>query len=196
MSYCPKCGRELPDGSTYCPECGERIGDAPEAPQAANTGYGGSRPLPVTTRGNTVTGEKSAAVTVILSVLLAGIGTVYAGDTKKGIVEFVCMIVLTAVFLWVFWPILIAMFVLWLYCLFDSYGLCKENNTLWHSFLQGGGPAYLAGERECHSARTAGRRCRRAPALTAPSARRFLPPKEAPAATRGSGAPRAGPLPS
>ncbi|MCL2143412.1 MAG: zinc ribbon domain-containing protein [Methanomassiliicoccaceae archaeon] len=35
INFCPRCGKELPPGTSYCPACGSHIGDAPDTEYAA-----------------------------------------------------------------------------------------------------------------------------------------------------------------
>ena len=58
--FCEKCGREVNPNSKFCEACGNRIG----TPQK----------------------RKNVYIALILSLILSGLGTIYAGYTKKGLI--------------------------------------------------------------------------------------------------------------
>lgn len=69
-------------------------------------------------------GQKSPAVAALLSFLIPGIGQLYCGETKKGVIFFVLGIVfaLSMVVLvgYVLYPIF------WLYNIYDAYKTAKK----------------------------------------------------------------------
>ena len=75
--FCSNCGFEMPKTTNFCPECGSATNRAPQVVNnntVANTG-------------------KSPGLAALLSFLIIGLGQVYLGLTKKGIILFVLAIV-------------------------------------------------------------------------------------------------------
>ncbi len=94
--FCSNCGSANEDGAKFCQKCGHALGA--EAPAAAAP----ASPPPDTrmrdtqiasTAGQTVTGKNPVLATV-LSVLIPGVGQLYNGDNKKGLVMLAIAIVL------------------------------------------------------------------------------------------------------
>ena len=111
--------------------------------------------LPKTKEGRIVSGEKSTALSVILNILLAGLGTIYAGKIKDGLFTvlsalFIAFIMIgECIFLadMIFYPETAKMFLfalliceigytlIFIYSIYQSVTACKENNTLWQDYL-------------------------------------------------------------
>lgn len=77
--------------------------------------------------GDLVTGEKSAAIAVILSIIIPGTGVMYGGRIGLGLL----ILILSWVFIILFFIGLIP----WIYGIWKSYELCKQNNVLWYEYL-------------------------------------------------------------
>lgn len=96
--FCSQCGADNAAGAKFCAKCGTALATAPPpAPvQEVTTMRGAAvaEPSPVVTAAApaSVTG-KNPALAVILSFFIAGLGQIYNGDWKKGIVFFVAAIV-------------------------------------------------------------------------------------------------------
>lgn len=56
--YCENCGIEIPEGAEFCPNCGNKIGKR----------------------------HKNIYIALILTFILTGLGSIYAGNTKKGLI--------------------------------------------------------------------------------------------------------------
>jgi len=110
--------------------------------------------LPTTKEGRIVSGEKSTALSVILNILLPGLGTIYAGKTQEGLIFLLASLVIGFLECLEFFLLIstntydIAMFYLFLiivceigyiaifiYSIYRGVILCKENNTLWQNYL-------------------------------------------------------------
>ena len=71
--FCANCGFEMDKANKFCPSCGK-----PTTPNATNN------------RSNVVVKtEKSPILAAILSFLIVGVGQIYLGLTKKGIILFI-----------------------------------------------------------------------------------------------------------
>jgi len=78
VTYCSKCGNMAKEGAQFCDRCGAPLGGGYQQPygQPAYPGYAPYRP------------QKEPLIAVILSILLPGIGQVYAGRVGRGILIF------------------------------------------------------------------------------------------------------------
>ena len=91
MMVCPNCGRTVTDPTMqFCPACGFSFVQQPNQPYPPNQygpqPYGYQKPL-----------RKSAAIAVILSFLIPGVGQLYVGKIKRGIAYIVTAIVLSVI---------------------------------------------------------------------------------------------------
>lgn len=107
--FCSNCGFEMPKASKFCPECGTT---AERVPPVMNT----------TTI--VVPSNKSSGLAALLSFLIIGLGQVYLGLTKKGIILFLLAIisgVLMVVLIgWITWLLV------WGYAIYDAYNSCEK----------------------------------------------------------------------
>lgn len=91
--YCKNCGAELPDNAQFCSVCGNKVGQNK---------------------------HKNIYIALILSFFLSGIGSVYAGNVKKGLILFAARILL--VFIGVFLNIfLVFSMILWAFSFYEAY---------------------------------------------------------------------------
>ena len=109
MVNCKNCGEEVKDGTKFCPECGAATSQAPAV-----------------TRTRTVQTEKSPALAAILSFLIVGLGQVYLGLNKRGIILFlaavvsvILMFVLVGFLLWL---------IVWGYAIYDAFNTADKMN--------------------------------------------------------------------
>ncbi len=93
--FCHNCGAEIDINALLCPKCGveQKVG----VPIAA--------------------GEKSAFIAAILSFLLAGVGEIYVGKMRRGIVILLAALLLS-------WT-MIGYPIIWLLSIYDAYKLAK-----------------------------------------------------------------------
>lgn len=98
--FCTNCGSEIDIKAEICPKCGVR--------QPGVMGFAG---------------EKSPAIAALLSFLVVGLGQVYAGKLKRGIVLFAaCVIFVMASFLVL--PAFAA-FACWIGSIYDAYKIAQ-----------------------------------------------------------------------
>ncbi len=101
--FCQNCGFEMPRSSKFCPECGYSTTGSPN-------------------RNN----QKSPGLAAVLSFLIVGLGQIYLGLTKKGILLFIGAIisgVLMLVFIgWITWLLI------WGYGIYDAYNSAEKIN--------------------------------------------------------------------
>ena len=123
--FCSNCGTELDASVVVCPECGYRLiqEEMPQTKFCQNCGqkidinaeicpYCGIR-----VAGVTVVGQKSVFLAALLSIILPGLGQIYAGQTTKGIsfiVVYIVAYVLTLIFIG-----FILILVIWIWSLID-----------------------------------------------------------------------------
>lgn len=107
--FCSNCGFEMPKATKFCPECGKATAMAPEKVNSVPT---------------VVRTDKSSGLAAILSFLIIGLGQVYLGLTKKGIILFVLAIIsgiLMGVLIgWITWLLV------WVYAIYDAYNSCEK----------------------------------------------------------------------
>lgn len=107
VGTCTRCGRALCsvcamniNGKLQCKQCTEQM-----ASNAANTA---------------VVNRKEPLLSLILSFIIPGLGQIYNGQVKKGLVLLVGYILLC-------WTC-IAPLVIWLYCMYDGYTVAGSIN--------------------------------------------------------------------
>ena len=84
--FCDKCGNKLKnENAKFCDKCGSKIANAT---RSTNT--------TVNTQINNapIYKEKSMPIALVLSLLLPGIGIVYAGDVAKGLTVFIGLVII------------------------------------------------------------------------------------------------------
>lgn len=103
--FCSNCGFEMPKSTRFCPECGNGTDKAPQVVNNVNN--------------RVVSSDKSPGLAAVLSFLIIGLGQVYLGLTKKGIILFVLAIISGILMLvlvgWILWLLV------WGYAIYDAY---------------------------------------------------------------------------
>ena len=103
--FCSNCGFEMPKATKFCPECGNATS---MVPQVANS-----------TTATVLRSDKSPGLAALLSFLIIGLGQVYLGLTKKGIILFVLAIIsgilIFVLIGWIIWVLV------WVYAIYDAY---------------------------------------------------------------------------
>ena len=109
--FCTNCGFKIPKGINFCPECGNPTSSNPTVKNAnslANT-------------------DKSPGLAAVLSFLIVGLGQIYLGLTKKGIILFLgavisgfLMLILIGWFTWL---------LIWGYGIYDAYNSAEKMNN-------------------------------------------------------------------
>ena len=105
--YCSNCGFEMPKTTKFCPECGTPTDKAP-----------------ATVNSTVIKSDKSPGLAAILSFFIVGLGQVYLGLTKKGIILFLAAVVsgilMMVIIGWITWLIV------WGYSIFDAYSSAEK----------------------------------------------------------------------
>ena len=95
----------MPKATKFCPECGNATS---MVPQVANS-----------TTATVLRSDKSPGLAALLSFLIIGLGQVYLGLTKKGIILFVLAIIsgilIFVLIGWIIWVLV------WVYAIYDAY---------------------------------------------------------------------------
>ena len=108
VKVCPHCGCELPDDDKFCHQCGIPVKVDEENVPAR------------------VIRNKSPFLAAVLSFFIIGLGQVYLGLVKKGIMLFILAIIagiLTTVIIgWILW------FVIWIYAVYDAITSANKIN--------------------------------------------------------------------
>lgn len=103
--FCANCGFEMPKSTKFCPECGTSTDGVPQVVGNTNNAVANA--------------DKSPGLAAVLSFLIIGLGQVYLGLTKKGIILFVAAIISGILMLivigWITWLIV------WGYAIYDAY---------------------------------------------------------------------------
>lgn len=103
--FCESCGAALKDGDQFCESCGAPIA----VPQAA--------PAPA----STVQKEKNPVLSLILSFFFPGLGSIFNGDTVKGIGIYLGTIIGMLL-------LVIPGVIVWIYGMYDAYSTAKKMN--------------------------------------------------------------------
>ncbi|MDO5809936.1 MAG: zinc-ribbon domain-containing protein [Methanobrevibacter sp.] len=108
---CKNCGFEIKDENIkFCPACG-----APTSPESQ-----------VNDPNLVVTNGKNPILAAILSFFIVGLGQIYLGLTKKGIILFIAAVVsgILTLFIigWILWLIV------WGYAIYDAYNSANKMN--------------------------------------------------------------------
>lgn len=91
--YCEKCGEELADNASFCSRCGSKT---------------------------EIRKHKNIFIALILSLILTGIGTVYAGNTKKGLMLLALRLICTVITVLI--PFIFVLnIVVWIFGIYDAY---------------------------------------------------------------------------
>ena len=90
--YCQNCGTELEDTATFCSNCGKKVR----------------------------TTHKNIYLALILTFFITGLGSVYAGDTKKGLALLIIRILLVVIGVFVNFFFVMSVLV-WAYAFYEAY---------------------------------------------------------------------------
>lgn len=102
--FCENCGKEIPDNVRFCSNCGKQIKKTT----------------------NNVTEEKNMPLALFLSIFLVGLGLVYAGEKKKGIILFIAILIFNR--LRNFEIFFLIAIILWIYAIYETYMQVKRAN--------------------------------------------------------------------
>ena len=72
--------------------------------------------------------EKNMIIALVLSFIWSGLGLIYAGDMKKGIILTVLAIIAEVLFLYVSQIFGLVVFIIWIYSMYATYKEVKAVN--------------------------------------------------------------------
>lgn len=137
--YCSKCGAMNTTDSNFCSSCGASLAPPkeviPPPPPPATTAPPPPPPPTTTvpppyqtqmTDAQLMTVRKNEAISVILTIILAGLGHLYLGKIKRGLV----FLIITIIVGWIIGAMLlfIPTIIWYLYAIYDCYNLTKQYN--------------------------------------------------------------------
>ncbi len=149
--FCPFCGTQVSDNDKECPNCheslemlnqatlfcsycGQRISKSTETCPYCGAIYKKPRkPYPKNSVGVEIKSEKNEGLAIILSMFVTGLGTIYAGYDKEGLILILAMIACLILGFFFIFPWIINV-VLWVYGLYDAFKKCKDSNELWYEY--------------------------------------------------------------
>ena len=116
MPFCENCGAQVSENTEFCENCGEKTGSSGPALGSPPTEGPVTQPVqPAETAIDLK--KKNPFLALVLSLLISGVGQMYNGQVKKGLVLLVGLII----FYVAFWPIMIIIWLFGMYrCVYDS----------------------------------------------------------------------------
>jgi TM2 domain-containing membrane protein YozV len=125
--FCASCGSPNEDTARFCHKCGASVGGAPP-PSPPGPDFSTMRGGPTST--STVVGKqyatgKNAAVAMILSFFIPGVGQFYNGDMKKGGIMLGAAVVFGALTAGVAWLAIAVWSVV------DAYQVASGKSPMW-----------------------------------------------------------------
>lgn len=128
LPFCNKCGKAVTEEMNICPYCGNPLKLTPTQKK-------------IETSSVTI-GTKNPGLAAVLSLLIPGLGQIYAGRIGRGLIFLFLVIPLTviiAMFLWyLFLPVFLPL-AFWIWNIYDAYNICKEYNR---SLIATGNPPW------------------------------------------------------
>ncbi|MFZ2412454.1 MAG: zinc-ribbon domain-containing protein [Candidatus Methanoperedens sp.] len=119
VKYCPNCGTQIYEKAEICPKCGVRVSEPPPG------------------RISTIPEKKSAALSVLLSFFIPGLGQMYCGKVARGVGIFALSILIFSMFVYAAasnptssdaaFPFLLWILV-YIWNLYDAYNLAGKIN--------------------------------------------------------------------
>ena len=110
--FCANCGCEMPRSTKFCPECGAQTQGNPQQNNTNNS---------------VLNRNKDPLLAAVLSFLFIGLGQIYLGLTKKGI-----LLIVGAIISGILMMILIGFitwFLIWGYAIFDAHKCAEMMNN-------------------------------------------------------------------
>ena len=114
--FCDKCGHELKnENSKFCDKCGAEVKYT-----SNNHSYDNN--------SNFANDEKNMAIALLLSFIWSGLGLIYAGNMEKGIIFILAAIIFQFLFLVVWSFFGLAVFIIWIVSMYETYKEVNEVN--------------------------------------------------------------------
>ena len=108
--FCSNCGVEMDSNAKFCPECGHPTNGVQQKTGAA-----------------AVNQPKSPLLALILSFLIVGLGQIYLGLIKKGLLLIFAAII--SAFLTLIYIGFILWVIVWIYAMYDAYNSAEKINN-------------------------------------------------------------------
>jgi TM2 domain-containing membrane protein YozV len=128
LPYCPKCGKEVTEEMNVCPYCGNPLKVMPT-----------QREVPAS---RVTVGTKNSGLAAVLSLIIPGLGQMYAGQIGRGLLFLFVVVPLTVIialfFFWLILPLFLPL-AFWIWNIFDAYNICNEYNR---RLMQTGNPPW------------------------------------------------------
>jgi len=121
MGFCENCGAQISENSAFCDNCGAKVGEQGPVAVAAGQADQGTPPGQPVTASFPVQ-QKNPVIALVLSLLISGVGQMYNGHWKKGVLLLIVYIVLWIVF----WPLAV---IVWIFGMYDAYTMARKINT-------------------------------------------------------------------
>lgn len=115
--FCDKCGSELKDNAKFCDKCGSEVKFTSPTQNNSNVPN-----IPIQVE------EKSMAIAMIISFFFTGLGICYAGDVAKGLVIFLCSILISFLGMSVSYIFSFISIVIWIVGLIFTYTEVEKVN--------------------------------------------------------------------
>jgi len=109
MPYCSNCGNAMEGNALFCANCGNQS-------EAKNESFKEKMEY----EADKLMRNKDPFIAAILSFVLPGLGQVYNGDFKKGLMIQICFI-FSCIFSGIFFLFLLIPFGIWLFGIYDAY---------------------------------------------------------------------------
>jgi TM2 domain-containing membrane protein YozV len=120
MPFCENCGAQVSENTEFCENCGEKTGSSGPALSSPTDASPVTQPLQPDKTAIDLK-KKNPFLALVLSLLISGVGQMYNGQVKKGLVLLVGLII----FFVAFWPIAI---IVWLFGMYDAYTTALKIN--------------------------------------------------------------------
>lgn len=132
-TYCPSCEAPLDAGSKFCNKCGHSLGASPNMSRPAQPGAqapGGQQAYYIgtvqVTPGAVVVQPKNAAISLLASFFIPGLGTMINGNGGKGaLILILYFVAFLFTFILIGLPFLVG---IWIWGLVDAYQSAQNWN--------------------------------------------------------------------
>jgi TM2 domain-containing membrane protein YozV len=116
--FCENCGDPVSEGELFCEKCGAKIDNATPAQSPPGQPQQMTQPSEPPKKVN----EKNPVLAAILSLIISGVGQIYNGQWKKGILILVVTIIVALLFG------LLSLIVV-VYAMYDAYTTAQKINN-------------------------------------------------------------------
>jgi len=127
LPFCLKCGKEVTEEMNVYPYCGNPLKVMPKQRE---------------TPSKVTVGTKISCLAAVLSLIIPGLGQMYAGQIGRGLLFLFIGVPLTAIialfFFWLILPLFLPL-AFWIWNIFDAYNICNEYNK---RLIQTGNPPW------------------------------------------------------